>query len=91
MSERRTRVQGEGCWYLPADHPSRKPTDKPPGTITWDEHVKAWEKYAEIYGKDQSAEQMVERGGFGYHELTSFLGHEPKTWIGKEETVPMKQ
>jgi len=49
---------------------------KPPGTIAWWEHEKAWEGY----GHSQSAEQIAKRGGFGYDELVSFLGHEPTTW-----------
>jgi len=69
IDERRVRVQGD-----------REPK-KPAGTVAWWEHVKAWEGYAEIYGKHyQSAERIAERGGFGYAELVEFLGHEPETW-----------
>lgn len=51
-----------------------------PGTISWGEHLLAWNAYAARYGVDQSAERIVERGGFGYSELVALLGHEPKTW-----------
>ena len=71
---RRAPVQGE--------HNKR---DRGPGTIAWDEHVLAWSAYAVRYGRDQSAERIAERGGFGYAELTSLLGHEPKTWAPASE------
>lgn len=77
---RRVPVQGEGVWHLHADHPAREKGDKPPGTITWEEHVAAWNGYSSVYGKGQSAERMAQRGGFSYNELTHFLGYEPKTW-----------
>ena len=51
-----------------------------PGTIAWEEYLRAWSRYAARYGSDQSAERMVERGGFGWDELCEFLGYEPKTW-----------
>jgi hypothetical protein len=51
-----------------------------PGTITWEEHEKAWIKYALKFGTDQSALRIAERGGFGYGELEVYLGYEPKTW-----------
>jgi hypothetical protein len=51
-----------------------------PGTITWVEHLEAWEAYAKRYGTYQSAERIAERCGFGYWELTDQLGHAPKTW-----------
>lgn len=60
--------------------------EKPAGTITWSEHVEAWEAYAALVparnrgSYDISAERVAERGGFGYYELVKFLGHEPKTW-----------
>lgn len=56
------------------------PDGTPAGTISWGEHVLAWEAYARKYGKDQSAECIAERSGFSYEELVMFLGHEPKTW-----------
>jgi hypothetical protein len=53
---------------------------KPPGTVSWAEHVEAWESYAKRHGYQQSAERMAERGGFGYCELVTFLGRDPLTW-----------
>lgn len=53
---------------------------KGPGTVSWAEHCEAWSDYAGRYGRDQSAERIAERGGFGYFELVGYLGHDPKTW-----------
>lgn len=51
----------------------------PRGTIAWSEHEKAWEAYHRRY-RDQSAETIAARGGFGIEELTYQLGHLPTTW-----------
>ena len=51
-----------------------------PGSVAWAEHCLAWSTYAQQYGRGQTAERMAERGGFGYYELTLYLGHEPETW-----------
>ena len=74
-SERRARVQGVAG-----------PRDKrrPAGTISWEEHEEAWSEYARRYGRQQSAERINERWGFGYDELVDLLGHEPKTWRPNE-------
>lgn len=71
-TDRRARVQ--------ADHDG-----KPAGTVSWDEHVQAWEAFNDwIYHGDRntglSAEFINERGGFRYAELAGFLDHEPFTW-----------
>ena len=50
------------------------------GSIAWAEHVEAWEDYARRYGRDQSAERIAERGGFGYAELVDHLKRVPTTW-----------
>lgn len=71
---RRAPVQGD--WY--------KLGGKPNGTISWEEYLKAYEVYAHKYGRGQTAERLVERGGFGYDEITQLLGHEPKTWSVRE-------
>lgn len=52
------------------------------GTVAWAEHAEAWEVYAKRYGREQSAERINERGGFGYNEIAMLLGHEPTTWDG---------
>ena len=54
------------------------------GSIAWAEHVEAWEDYARRYGRDQSAERIAERGGFGYQELVEHLRREPTTWTGEQ-------
>lgn len=51
-----------------------------PGSISWDEHLKAYADHARRYGTSPSAEQIAEKGGFSYWELTNHLGHEPTTW-----------
>lgn len=69
----RAPVQGND--RIPRGAPGREP-----GTVEWAEHVEAWEDYARRYGLSQSAERIAERQGFCYRELTTFLGHEPRTW-----------
>lgn len=54
--------------------------NKPDGSISWEEHLLAYEVYAARYGSSQSAERIAERGGFSWSELLLFLGCEPKTW-----------
>ncbi len=75
----RAPVQGErGC---PAGSRVGAPlaSAKPSGTIAWAEHVEAWVAYNRMH-KEQSAERLAERGGFGWYELVELLGHEPHTW-----------
>lgn len=73
------------------NHPERAPVQrdgyrtrnlvyKPPGSVLWAEHCEGWKQYARRFGEDQSAERIAERGGFGYYELTEYLGHNPTTW-----------
>jgi hypothetical protein len=71
--ERRAPVQGEG-------YRTHEPGYKPRGTIAWSEHLEVFEGYAKRYGRDQSAERIAERGGFGWNECVMFLGREPTTW-----------
>ena len=49
------------------------------GSITWEEHEKAWADYGRRY-PGQSAQRMAERGGFSYSELVLYLGRPPETW-----------
>lgn len=77
--KRRAPVQGEGNYLLPKGDPRRKGAI-PPGTIAWEEHLEAYADYARRYGRDQSAERLAERGGFGYYELVDHLGRKPTTW-----------
>lgn len=69
--EKRWPVQGG-----PLARPKR-----PPGTIADHEARVAYAAYAKLYGTRQTFERLHERGGFGYQELTTLLGHEPKTWV----------
>lgn len=80
MSDRRAPVQRD-CWSPPGrcKHAPNAPEHQG-GTVAWEEHAEAWEGYARRYGKDQSAERLAQRGGFGYAEITGHLGHQPKTW-----------
>jgi hypothetical protein len=77
--QRRALVQGDGSYWLRDGDPRRAGTHVP-GTVSWEEHLEAFEVYAKRYGRDQSAERIDERGGFGYLEIVEFLGHAPKTW-----------
>lgn len=85
--ERTALVQGDPRFRLPKDHPARLDAQKrhgrelvPPGTISWAEHLEAWEAYAKMFGGSQSAEMIHARHGFSYGELLQQLGHPPKTW-----------
>lgn len=68
MAERRAPVQ------------ENREHGKPSGTISWDEHLEAWQEYARQHGRGQSAERIAERCGFCYGEIVHFLGREPTTW-----------
>jgi hypothetical protein len=57
----------------------------PHGTISWDEHLAAWETY-NYHHRGQSAETINDRGGFGLVELTQQLGHVPTTWQPDDRT-----
>ena len=52
----------------------------PEGSITWEEHLEVYERYAALYGTRQSAERLAERGGFGFYEAQTLLGRALKTW-----------
>lgn len=71
--ERYAPIQGD--YWLP-----RGTIGKDPGTISWAEHLEAYEVYAAKYGGSQSAERIAARAGFGYGEITILLGHAPRTW-----------
>lgn len=70
---RRAPVQGE--------HRGTGRERRGPGTIAWTEHEQAWAIYSRKYGRDQSAQRIADRGGFGWYELIELLGHEPATWV----------
>lgn len=77
---RRAPVQGDDGAGYPPGSPYHRPGAKGPGTVAWTEHLEAYSSYAARFGHSQSAERLAERGGFGYQEMTDFLGHEPTTW-----------
>lgn len=66
----------------------RKGTGSTWGSITWEEHVEAWEAYNRKYQSHQTAEDVAARFGFGYGEITELLGHPPRTW--REELGAME-
>ena len=78
MSERRALMQGDGSWWLRPGDP-RRAGSHPPGTIAWSEHLTIWKLYDKRYPGCQTAEEIAQRGGFGYEEAVSF-GHKPTTW-----------
>ena len=53
---------------------------QPDGSITWEEHLEVFEKYAAKYGREQSAERIAERWGFGKEEAETLLGRPLQTW-----------
>lgn len=75
ITERRAPVQ-RSCFCTRRECPKQHKD----GTIAWEEHERAWRDYARQFGYGQSAERIAQRHGFGYGELTEYLGHEPKTW-----------
>jgi len=51
------------------------------GTISWEEHILAWTRYAAKYGSRYSAHHIAEDfGGFNYYDLKEYLGHDPLTY-----------
>lgn len=70
------RAPVQGDLGIPKGEPGRQA-----GTVAWAEHAEAYRGYAGLYGTSyQTAEQVAERGGFGYRELAKYLGHAPETW-----------
>lgn len=62
---------------------------QPGGTVTWAEHVEAWESYTQSH-PGQSAQRIAERGGFGLVELVTQLGGMPRTWQPDDRTRFMR-
>ena len=63
------------------------PVQSPRGTISWAEHLEAWADYDKRY-HGQSAERIADRGGFGYNELVTHLGHAPTTFAATPKGRP---
>lgn len=70
---------GSGAYYVESE--LAKSDVQAPGTITWAEHLEAWQAYDKKWRCGQTAERIVERGGFDWNELVEFLGREPTTWL----------
>lgn len=77
--QRLAAVQGDNVSGLSPQHPAHRAIvecegrePKPTGTVAWWEHEAAWDAYAARYGRDQSAERIHERHGFGYGKLLLF-------------------
>lgn len=58
----------------------RRSSGIPAGIIDWSEHLEVYGRYADLYGTDQSAERIAERGGFGVFEAEALLGRPLRTW-----------
>ena len=52
--------------------PFQEPDYKLGGYITFEAHLRAYAIYSAIFGTQQSAERLAERGGFGASELDTF-------------------
>lgn len=52
---------------------SKAPVQGYSAGIPWSLHLRAWDAYAKLYGRQQSAERLAERGGFGTTELDEFV------------------
>lgn len=62
---------------------------RPAGTVPWEIHEQAWENYAARLGKNQTAERIAERGGFGYREMQCLLaGHDAFGCTVEHDPVP---
>lgn len=77
---RRAPVQGSAAYHVSVGHSAHDPNARPAGTISWKEHLEAYEGYALRYGRDQTADRIAQSQGFSYFQLSEFLGHQPVTW-----------
>lgn len=78
MSRERAPVRNESRDRRGALYPEGQ--QRRSGTISWEEHLRAYAIHAKHHGAKVSAERIADAGGFGYHEITDLLGHEPQTW-----------
>lgn len=79
-TEVRVPVQGEGMfWLSESDLRQRGLRAHEPGSVSRSEFTLAHLMYM-IGGGTQSANRILERGGFSFFELTNLLGHEPETF-----------
>ena len=76
----RVPVQGDGMYWLSeSDLRKRGLRAHEPGSVARSEFTLAHLMYM-IGGGTQSANRILERGGFSFFELTNLLGHEPETF-----------
>lgn len=86
-SPRLAPSQGDGPYWLPEDHPTRKLREEGggvhrPGSLSWDEYLEAHRGYVKRRGTLSSSPELVaSRGGFSYLELVVYLGRKPATWV----------
>mgnify|MGYP000901226671 FL=1 len=77
----RVPVQGEGLYWLSdSDLKQRGLRAHKPGSVSRQEFIAAYDAYVVKYGRNQSADRLIERGGFSFFELIALLGHEPETF-----------
>lgn len=55
------------------------------GLVPWGLAERAYERYAQLYGRSQSLERLAERGGFGLAELGFLLRGYEKRSDSKED------
>jgi hypothetical protein len=61
------------------------------GQIPWSMAKQAYERYANLYGRDQSLETLAARGGFSWSEIAWLLsGQEEFTSLPFSEPIPKK-
>lgn len=80
MADENRRAPIQGTWK-PKWHPAYIPY----GTITWTEHLQVYACYAARYGRNQSAEKIADRGGFGFQEATDLLGRPLETFVANKD------
>ena len=85
-TEVRVPVQGAGMYWLSeSDLRKRGLRAHEPGSVSRSEFTLAHLMYM-IGGGTQSANRILERGGFSFFELTNLLGHEPETFRPLSDT-----
>ena len=62
-----------GTWRPVSDDPQRQFPIQEVGLIPWSVAERAYARYAQLHGNEQTIERMAERGGFGLAELGYLL------------------
>ncbi len=63
----RVPCQNDTLTAIHRGYPNRQPT------IPREIFEEAWKEYEALYGRSQTPERMLERGGFGIYEMTYLL------------------